>query len=188
MRYRDEVWTGIEYQVAAHMLHEGKVIEGLSIVRAIHQRYDGARHNPWSEIECGEHYARSLASWGCLLAASGFVYDGPAARIGFAPRLSAENFKAFFSASEGWGTLEQSRAGNTQRNRIAVAWGRVRMETLQFELPAGARFSAVSVRGNGTTLGATGVQDGSRLRSSLDRPFVAERGQSIEVSITGTGP
>ena len=34
MLYSDEVWTGIEYQVAAHMIYEGMIEEGLAIVRA----------------------------------------------------------------------------------------------------------------------------------------------------------
>ena len=109
--YRDEVWTGIEYQVASALLHRSMIREGLSILRGVDDRYDGKRHNPWNEVECGDHYARALASWGCLIAVSGFVYDGPAGRLGFAPRWQAENFRAFFTAAEGWGTIEQVRQG-----------------------------------------------------------------------------
>ncbi len=32
--YSNEVWTGIEYQVAAHLIYEGYVDEGVRIVRA----------------------------------------------------------------------------------------------------------------------------------------------------------
>ena len=38
-RYRNEVWTGIEYQVANHMAFEGMFTEALAICRAIHDRY-----------------------------------------------------------------------------------------------------------------------------------------------------
>jgi len=44
-RQCDEVWTGIEYQVAAHLIYEGFVEEGLTIVRAVRKRYDGYRRN-----------------------------------------------------------------------------------------------------------------------------------------------
>ncbi len=39
VRYRDEVWTGIEYQVASNMIYEGMIDEGLSLVKGIHERY-----------------------------------------------------------------------------------------------------------------------------------------------------
>src|SRR5205807_3167307 len=61
--YSDEVWTGIEYQVAAHLIYEGMVSEGLAIAKAVRDRYDGQRRNPWNEVECGNHYARALSSW-----------------------------------------------------------------------------------------------------------------------------
>ncbi len=32
-------------------------------IRAIRDRYDGARRNPFDEAECGHHYARAMASW-----------------------------------------------------------------------------------------------------------------------------
>src|SRR6185312_893520 len=60
--YADEVWTGIEYQVAAHMIYEGLVSEGLEIVKAVRDRYDGEKRNPWDEVECGHHYARAMSS------------------------------------------------------------------------------------------------------------------------------
>ncbi|HUS13421.1 MAG TPA: GH116 family glycosyl-hydrolase, partial [Chloroflexia bacterium] len=53
--YSDEVWTGIEYQVAAHLIYEGWLEEGLEIVRAVQERHDGRRRNPWDEVECGHH-------------------------------------------------------------------------------------------------------------------------------------
>ena len=46
----------LEYQVAAHLIYEGLVEEGLQIVRAVRHRHDGRRRNPWDEFE----YGRSL--------------------------------------------------------------------------------------------------------------------------------
>jgi uncharacterized protein (DUF608 family) len=60
--YSDEVWTGIEYQVAAHLIFEGEVEKGLDIVRTCRSRYDGLTRNPFNEYECGSWYARALAS------------------------------------------------------------------------------------------------------------------------------
>src|SRR5918994_1937205 len=51
VRYCDEVWTGIEYQVAAHCIMEGMVEEGMELLQALRRRYDGTRRNPYNEIE-----------------------------------------------------------------------------------------------------------------------------------------
>jgi uncharacterized protein (DUF608 family) len=87
--YSDEVWSGIEYQVATHLVYEGLVDEGLEIVRAVRDRHDGVRRNPWNEAECGNHYARSMASWGVLLALTGQQYDASTGRLEIAPRPEA---------------------------------------------------------------------------------------------------
>ena len=183
VRYRDEVWTGIEYQVAGHMLWEGMVDEALAIVRAIHERYDGTKHNPWNEVECGDHYARALASWGCLTGAAGFVYDGPAGRIGFAPRMTPDDFKAFFTAAEGWGSLVQKRKGKTQTNRIEVAYGRLRARTLVFEATQGAREVKATVTAAGRKVAADVNQDGTRVTLTLAAPVEVGRGEAIEVTL-----
>ena len=46
MLYSDEVWTGIEYQVAAHLIYEGLLEEGLALVKAARDRYDGIPRPP----------------------------------------------------------------------------------------------------------------------------------------------
>ncbi|MFM9996209.1 MAG: GH116 family glycosyl hydrolase, partial [Phycisphaerales bacterium] len=127
VRYRDEVWTGIEYQVATGLILEGLVDEGLTIIKAIDDRYDGALHNPWNEVECGDHYARAMASWGAYQALCGFIYDGPAGEIGFDPRITPDKFAAFFAGAEGWGLLRQDRSEPTQLNRIEVRYGKLRV-------------------------------------------------------------
>jgi non-lysosomal glucosylceramidase len=105
--YSDEVWTGIEYQVAAHLIYEGLVMEGLAIARAVRDRYDGERRNPWNEVECGSHYARALASWSLLLGLSGYEYSAPDAHLAFSPRLNAGSFRCLFTTGSGWGTFSQ---------------------------------------------------------------------------------
>ena len=110
--YADEVWTGIEYHVAAHLICHGLVDQGLTIVKAARDRYDGAKRNPWNEIECGHHYARAMASWSLIPALSGYAYSAPRQMIGFAPRVTPTDFASFFSTGDGWGLFRQTfRAG-----------------------------------------------------------------------------
>jgi len=154
-RYRDEIWTGIEYQVAHHMASEGMLTEALAICRAVHERYHPLKRNPWNEIECGDHYARAMASWGMLISLSGFEVDGPAGRIGFAPRLSPEAFACVFTAAEGWGRYVQSREAGRQVSEMNVVWGRVRLRELRLGLPEGRSPRAVRATLAGEPLDAT---------------------------------
>ncbi len=102
--YSNEVWTGIEYQAAGHMVIEGMVDEGLAIVRTCRQRFDGTTRNPFNEYECGHFYARALASWGLLRAASGARYDAVDKVLHLKPRVSGD-FRAFLATATGYGTV-----------------------------------------------------------------------------------
>ncbi len=173
--YRDEVWTGTEYQVASGLLHEGLIREGLSIIRGIDDRYDGRRHNPWNEVECGDHYSRAMASWGCLIALAGYLYDGPAGRLGFAPKWQADNFQVFFTAAEGWGSLRQTREPGSQTNGIDVKHGTVTLRELVFELPKEAKAAAVRLELKGSSPRHHSRQTGERVEITLAEPAQNQR-------------
>ncbi len=104
--YSDEVWTGIEYQVASHLIAEGFVEEGLTIVKALRSRYDGKIRNPWNEYECGNYYARAMASYALLGAVAGFRYSAVQKTLWFGPKLTIRPFRTFFSTASGFGTIE----------------------------------------------------------------------------------
>ena len=106
--YSDEVWTGIEYQVASHLIYEGFVDEGLTIARSTRERQDGVRRNPWNEVECGNHYARSLASYGLLTALSGMRYDIPNHKLSLRPAVDLPFFRTFFCAGTCWGVYTRT--------------------------------------------------------------------------------
>jgi hypothetical protein len=112
--YSDEVWTGVEYQVAAELIYDGWTETGLKIVEALQERHDGIRRNRWDEVECGHHYARSMSSWAVLLALSGQQSDLSSGTLSFSPALDAstdENaFACFWSNGKAWGTYTQRRA------------------------------------------------------------------------------
>ena len=179
--YFNECMTGFEYQAAGHMLWEGMVTEGLAICRSIHDRYNPLRRNPWNEVECGDHYSRAMASYGVFLAACGFEYHGPQGHLGFAPRLTPDNFRAAFTSAEGWGTIEQTRDAGGQTNRIEMKQGRLRLRSLAFELAAGAKPASVTVSAGGKRLDfGQSLKDG-RLSIALAKDVLMEEGQTLEV-------
>ncbi|MGI6234482.1 MAG: GH116 family glycosyl-hydrolase [Christensenellales bacterium] len=107
--YSNEVWTGVEYQVAAGLIYEGLVDEGLEIVRAARSRHDGYKRNPFNEVECGHHYARSMASWALIPAISGFERNPDSGDMRLAPKISPEDFRCFYSTGDSWGICRQWR-------------------------------------------------------------------------------
>jgi hypothetical protein len=86
------------------MIMRGLVAEGLDVVRAARDRHDGARRNPWNDIECGSYYARSMSAWQLVNAWAGLSADLVAGRIDFAPKESGD-FTLFWSAGNGFGQL-----------------------------------------------------------------------------------
>ncbi|MCC6124353.1 MAG: hypothetical protein IT426_05300 [Pirellulales bacterium] len=181
--YRDEVWTGIEYQVAGNMAWEGMLTEALAICRAVHERYHPSKYNPWNEIECGDHYSRAMASYGVFLALSGYEYFGPKRQLGFAPKITPEDFRGAFTTAEGWGTFAQKRAGGVQTERIEVRWGKLPLKTLRFELPEGLELQKATVAAAGKPLTAQARAEGRSVQITLADPVVLSKGEVLTVEL-----
>jgi uncharacterized protein (DUF608 family) len=102
--YSNEVWTGIEYQVASHLMRMGLVQEGLDVVRVCRDRYDGRVRNPFNEYECGHWYARAMSSYALLFGLSGARYDAVEKVLYLEPRIPGD-FRCFFATATGYGTV-----------------------------------------------------------------------------------
>lgn len=131
VRYRDEVWTGQEYQVATSMIYNDMIDEALSIVKAVDERYSPEKHNPWNEIECGDHYARAMASWGVMLALQDYYYNGPEGIISFNPKMQSSHFEGFFTTAEAWGNIKQHMQNDQQKNSIVVKYGDLTLQQVK---------------------------------------------------------
>lgn len=182
VRYRDEVWTGCEYQAAGGMAWEGLVDEALVIVNAIDQRYDGTAHNPWNEVECGDHYARAMASYGVFQALCGFSLDGPAGEIGLAPRLNPEMFAAYFAGPQGWGLATQVRHARSQQLEFEVRWGTLRVRTVTAEIPAAWEGVSADVHLAGRSAAAALSRDGAKVRVVLNEAGDLKAGETLKVT------
>jgi non-lysosomal glucosylceramidase len=133
--YSEEVWTGLEYMLASHLIARGLVDEGLTIVRAARARHDGSRRNPYNDIECGSHYARSLSSYALLNAFIGLSFDQRVGEIGFAP-ARPDDAVYFWSAGRGWGEIAFRGAAAT----LTVKGGELRISRLRLPSLAGRVF------------------------------------------------
>ncbi len=101
--YSNEVWTGIEYQVASHLMFKGEVEKGLEIVRLARERYDGRVRNPFNEYECGNWYARAMSSYSILEGLTGARYDAVDQTLYIDSKIG--DFTSFLSTETGFGNV-----------------------------------------------------------------------------------
>jgi uncharacterized protein (DUF608 family) len=179
--YSDEVWTGIEFQVAAHMICHGLVEEGLAIVKGITERYDGERRNPWNEVECGSHYARALASWSVLMALSGYRYSAIDQEVTFSPVMNAENFRCFYAASTAWGVYSQQMQESSQAVRLEVSHGELPLRYVSLKCGLGEKISVSDLRGpsNEPISGHKIRVSGANVQLDLGRPLTIPSGAAV---------
>jgi non-lysosomal glucosylceramidase len=184
--YFNECMNGFEHQVAGHMIWEGEpgsdlMTKGLAIERALHDRYSASKRNPYNEIECGDHYGRSMASYGVFLAACGFEYDGPKGHIGFAPKIRPEDFKAAFTAAEGWGSYSQKISDGSMTAELAVKWGSVSLRS--FGLAAPSPHLSVTATCHGKTIPSTSETiDGKTIITFKDQSVI-KSGESLKIDL-----
>ncbi|HLO58485.1 MAG TPA: GH116 family glycosyl hydrolase [Bacteroidales bacterium] len=121
--YSNEVWTGIEYQVASHLMLTGHVNEGLEIVRACRERYDGRIRNPFDEYECGHWYARAMSSYGLIQGLTGLWYDALDKTLYIDSKIGID-FKCFISTESGFGLAGLKRG----KPFLDVRYGKIDVE------------------------------------------------------------
>ncbi len=178
--YAHEVWPGIEYQVAAHLVYEGRVSDGLTLVKAVRDRHEGARRNPWNEVECGNHYARSMASWSLVIALSGFQYSAPDEWIGFAPKVHPEDFRGFFCTGGAWGVFRQKLEEHRGRAELRIEEGRLRVRRIVVSLGRDAAPAMLRATRGTRRLRCVPLRlDDGRLEVTFDRSATVRPGEPL---------
>lgn len=144
--YAQEMMTGFEYQLAALMASAGMDNESETLARAIRERYRGDNRNPWNEMECGSHYARAMASYGLLLAWSGFHYHAGEGRLTFHPARQSACHRYFWSVDGAWGVV----SATSRQCELQVISGTLTLNTFGWPFPGAVH----TVTLNGERLGA----------------------------------
>ncbi|MCP5119964.1 MAG: hypothetical protein GY953_54900, partial [bacterium] len=175
--YSDEVWSGIEYQVAAHLIYEDMVTEGVTIAKAVRDRHDGVRRNPWNEFECGSHYARAMASWSLLTALSGAHYSAPAKELTFRPRYRQSAFRSLFSAGTAWGSYIQEGTKRDLRAEVRVEEGELDLARLRVP------FNKTGAKLTSSAPANLNVESGEAI-VELTSPITLTGGEKLEVQIS----
>lgn len=166
--YAQECMTGFEYAFAGLLLAKGHEKDALRVVKAVRDRYDGEKRNPWNEIECGSNYARSMASFALLPIMSGFTFDMPRHKIGFSPLGGKRRFTAFWSLGSAWGLYRKT----DKTIRLTVTEGKIALSA--FGLPKGACAKRLTIDGKPLPF----AQDGDTITFAL-----TDVGRELTVSI-----
>jgi non-lysosomal glucosylceramidase len=184
--YLNECMSGFEYAASSLMMWHGMPERSLAHTRILHERYQGAKRNPWNEVEWGGFYSRAMASYGVFTAACGFEYNGPAGTMAFAPKVKPERFKAAFTTAEGWGSFEQSRdvQQQTQNHRIDLKWGSLELKEISFELPARAVARKVAVEAGGKMPAYGFRQQGNRVTVTFAEKTLLSAGSRLNIAIS----
>jgi hypothetical protein len=181
--YFGEVWSGHEYQFAAHLVFEGMTAEALTVVETVRRRHDGERRNPWNELECGYHYARPMASWALLIALTGFHYSGVARRLTLAPRVRAQNFRSFWTIPSGWGSFSQTIAPATHRVEVQVEEGSMTVASLALGGNGKAARRRVSAQLGSESIGATLSEEGKHRVIAFERELEITPAKALMVTL-----
>ena len=123
--YSNEVWTGIEYQVASHLMSVSEVEKGLEIVREVRKRYDGKTRNPFNEYECGHWYARAMSSYGLLQGLTGVRYDAVDQILYVDSQVG--DFTSFISTGNGFGTVKYENG----EAKLEVVYGEIPVKEIK---------------------------------------------------------
>ena len=141
--YFQECMSGFEYSAAALMVSLAEdekdplLTQGLTVCRAIHDRYDASRRNPYNEIECSDHYARAMASYGVFIAATGFHCHASTGLLRFEPKIGAKDFAGPFIGAGAWGRFSQKLGATGLSATLDVRFGSLRLTRLELTAPAG---------------------------------------------------
>ncbi|WP_019028903.1 GH116 family glycosyl-hydrolase [Colwellia piezophila] len=193
--YFQECMTGFEHQVAGHMVWESDeepelLTKGLAIIRSVHDRYHGSKRNPYNEIECSDHYARAMASYGVYLAAAGFENDGSKGHLGFKPRMTDKgNFKSAFTSAEGWGSFEINNQRKGNDITLKVQYGELALNTLSLRLePKGLTSKALYSKNTAKTVNsshgkASILRKGKDITLTFEQPIMLSAGESLTFKV-----
>jgi uncharacterized protein (DUF608 family) len=129
--YTDEVWTGLEYEIAALSIYVGDINAGIQLIKAVRERYDGTHRNPWNEVECGDHYVRPMSSWTLLHALTGISYSMELHQLSLAPKINQQNFQSFFITYSAWGSVKQQITEEGLIFTLSISYGSLQLQSIQ---------------------------------------------------------
>jgi hypothetical protein len=186
--YFQECMSGFEHSAAALMVSMAKdendpmLTQGLTVCRAVHDRYDASRRNPYNEIECSDHYARAMASYGVFIAATGFHCHAAQGLLRFEPKIGAKDFACPFIGAGAWGRFSQKLTAAGLSATLEVRFGSLRLDRLELTAPGG-KSATTSVTLAGKPIAHRVESNDGRIAIVLAQSLTLGPGETLEVTV-----
>ena len=137
-------WTGTEYAVAAMMINEGLIREGLLVIKDVHERH-AREGSQYSHYECGPHYYRPMGVWSIISYFQRVNYN----IVERALVISSSDLKSYsglFLVPNAWGSVKAGVSGKVQIIMLTLKSGQLDFSRLMFP---GHGISDIKVSVNG---------------------------------------
>ena len=190
IRYSNEVWTGIEYELAALCIYTGKIPEALKIIQTIRDRYSGTRRNPWNEVECGDHYVRAMSSWTLLHALTGVNFSMVSQQFKIGPKINSKDFKTFFITGTAWGQVAQQISSKGLSCCLSISHGKMEIKSILLDKLGGFKpnrcsmFLKENLEGEKNLLKATISTIDSKAEILLTNSIILKEGHQLLIELS----
>jgi non-lysosomal glucosylceramidase len=124
-----------------------------------------------------------MASHGTFIGICGYEYHGPKRHLGFAPKLTPENFRAPFTAAEGWGTFAQTISNQMMEASVEVQFGQLKLQTFHLTMDGVSQTVRVTAKLAGIEVPATIEVEAGRVKLTFTNGIIIQCGQKLSVKI-----
>ncbi len=121
----------------------------------------------------------------CLLALSGFRLNLAGGSIAFAPAMPGDDFRCFFSAGTGWGSLVQQRAKGTLEADLTLDWGMLQLREVSLQSVGAVGNAAATL--NDIDLPVRLQLSGNSALVEFEQQVKLAPGDRLSIRLTGSG-
>jgi hypothetical protein len=123
-----------------------------------------------------------MSSWAVLLALTGFQCDGVSHRLEFAPRVSSDDFRTFWSTGTGWGIYRDRIKDGRRAIEVQMKYGSLSLKDLVLEAGK-ARPKTVKASLHGGTVPVSLEMQEGKLLIHFEKPLEISADDVLSLSI-----
>ncbi|MDR1601092.1 MAG: hypothetical protein LBS42_01520, partial [Tannerella sp.] len=110
-------------------------------------------------------------------------YHGPKGYIRFAPKWNAADFKAPFTAAEGWGTYSQKQSNGAMKCILEPKYGQIQLSSFSVDTPKGRKAGIAAVSVNSQTIPVELKQKDENVLLTFQRRVTVKDGEKLSIRL-----